>query len=264
MLKCPSDWLQEQNLEIMNVPGLSSDEFIQDTVLKSHIVVLVTDSVRCLSAFNEKFFLSEFLNPSKPHLMILVNHIPNTMSLQELESTLDEKLREFDSKKDDLSIFYVPLNDSSSPDAIADLSALKDKISLHSQKKTLFHDAETFALSRKLSHQALLLHSLSKSFAGSLETVFSLRKDLENQQEKLDKDFQTQDLPILKDALKNYTMSVRDYLDKFFFWKLFYKSDEIGTDLKYHLRLYPFTQGQLQVLFHPSIFNFRCLLSWEN
>ncbi|TPX46048.1 hypothetical protein SeMB42_g01294 [Synchytrium endobioticum] len=245
-VSCPSDWLQSHNLSITVPPALDqldhTPEMLHDPILSSDMVLLVTDSRRCLSSPRERAILQSFATSGKPTTIVIDSDSTNKY---------DALIQKYITAAISIGM-HDALSGIQSPQTLLKQSGPAS--TTHLQSSVTNQPTPVIKAKSSLSTAFLALKRLKSrelDARDKLEAVerrlTSLSGALTTQQTRVYDQFVNKDLALIERVSSRIVMAVRESLDDLPFWKLFWRGDGISHDLRMRLAQYSLVEAEYRM-----------------
>ncbi|TPX33614.1 hypothetical protein SmJEL517_g03555 [Synchytrium microbalum] len=226
-MSCPSDWLKSSNASIIVPPALDTldsnpNYSLQDPILASDIIILVTDSRRVLSSPRERGVLRSFTSAGKP-TAVVVDGLTTDGSTTYIMKGVDIGMH--GSVPGILPPSIKPYTKPTSTKSITDLQQL---ITSPSTKPKSTLSTALLALSRLKAREL----DAQKLLSAVSHKITSLAGALKREEARVHERFVDSDLGIIERISARLVMAVRYALDDVPFWKLFWKVDGLSYDVR--------------------------------
>ncbi|KAJ1569499.1 hypothetical protein HK096_002911 [Nowakowskiella sp. JEL0078] len=271
---CPSIWLNNHQLEILEIPGLdladSSPEakrIVEDTIYSSDIVVIVTDKSRQLTGAWESQFLRDFqkkFSRNTPNLLIAVNGVePSSLTWPVISNGIQSRLGVSDHNADLTFPVILAQARIAQTKSAAEYEKEWAASGIRDFKNRLVSLATDFNARMMLRVNSVqfvaqnaknaIVHDQTtkikdlEAIADKLETNL-LKNWVAPRVQKLKVNFEQKDLSAVEDALKHWIESSREYFSKVSALRLFLGTDMLADDLKFKMTEHSLIEAEYRVL----------------
>eukprot|EP00842_Homolaphlyctis_polyrhiza_P003991 jgi/Hompol1/4593/HPOL_003749-RA len=228
----------------------SNPVLIEDILLKSDAVVLISSPERDLTGIVDQLVINKLVIKGKPNVFIAVPSAQQESQsiISKLEVKMATKLvhtKAADRLLDLKLPIFVPLA-TDTPDGL-DATALKKSIAglVSNRINAKNHTIEFLAWSA-LRHVTEQNAAAATLLAETRMNVADIAKHVVANEKRIVNEFRSADLGVVQAAIVDLSTAFRDYFAKTPFYKLFWRSDFISDDLVMRMREHSLIKAEYQ------------------
>ncbi|KAI9201807.1 uncharacterized protein BJ171DRAFT_195899 [Polychytrium aggregatum] len=251
-LKSSVDWLRNSNVELHVVPRGEALEpkatALEDAVCKGDVVIYVTDNHHQLATQSEVDFFKQVYASGRPNVVLAVNQATDlsdeqTKLVEERVSARLAAVRQLAGSKvsnESVQVLVTSAQQARRGQELGSgvgelrttvLSFLNSAgLERARQQKTSYLTSQALA---RLEHDQTQALDLLKQ---SEEQIQALVKTITSTEARIHSEFKIRDLIAVDQSLALLTTSLRSYFDQVKYWKLFWRSDFLASDLQHRMR----------------------------
>ncbi|KAK6099547.1 hypothetical protein MT418_000955 [Batrachochytrium dendrobatidis] len=253
-IRSQSSWLNETGVEVSLISGLEvtrlQSDAVQDTLLKSDAILLVTHSSRELTGVIDEMVVKNFLAKGKSNVFVVAITETDSSHLKSAAANLEAKLAA-DMLQSDLK--SLPIHNLTMSDGkLVDFSDSTIKSTIFKLVKSIDkakNNTSLFlawsALQHLSNHHTVSMLHLQDAH----EEIAAAAKHIVKHEQRLVREFRQSDLGVVQSSIISLTDAFKLYFSKMPFWKLFWRSDFISEDLFSRMREHSFIRAEFQMTY---------------
>ncbi|KAL2916414.1 hypothetical protein HK105_204170 [Polyrhizophydium stewartii] len=259
-LRSQSAWLSDNNAEIYSIKGfdaaISHRRVLDDILLKSDAVVLVTSPERDLTGSVDQLVVNELLARGKQNVFVaVVRSSGSGASAAAVASHFEAKLAAdlLRTKSPRLvepklpTIISVTETSSSGAVDVSEITKTLTTLARNPEKAKL--STIEFVAWSALQHVSLHHADAGALIAGVHQTVKAIAKRIVEHEQRLVRDFRGTDLGVVQSTIVDLTEAFKAYFAKTPFWKLFWRSDFLADDLRARMRAHSLLHAEYRMTY---------------
>ncbi|KAI9007395.1 hypothetical protein BC832DRAFT_452464 [Gaertneriomyces semiglobifer] len=280
--KVPVGWLSANDFEIFHTPVASrmSSDRLADILHRTDLIVLVTDLTRRLSTEHEKQFIRDFylngrtasslvvvvdgmeLVPDQPQKLAIVDEIQQnlrtllsssqTVTANDIPSVIPVSTR---AARSELPAVLAKHFATGSGDiyTASGLPALQStvisRVDTARDRARLKLSTAAFSATQALNH-LLTSHAAAQSVLSHITDDLQVLVDrVVSTEKRLVREYESRDLGVVEKTFTALSDAIRAYFASARFWKLFWKSETVGSDLQRVVRDHSLVQSEYQMVY---------------
>ncbi|KAI8909043.1 hypothetical protein EDD86DRAFT_206803 [Gorgonomyces haynaldii] len=238
----PLTQITDKDLAVKEIKGDNIETNAKQDLVDADVLVLLTDQRHLDGKLNE--LVRQVIDDGKPNIVIGLQ-VPETDSIAAQQTALTQLSQKFTHLPQAPKVVTVRHEGSklvSSAYLESEITKILENPQLQELTQQFKHAlAEKEALKQQ-KQQLEMLQDFDNEFKKFETQVVQIKQ-------RLEQDFQTNDLSVLKTGVIDITKSLNDYFARFPFYKLFWRGDYIADDVKSILHDHPLVQAEYQMAF---------------